>query len=58
MTPTPYTFTDNWYGDSYQFTTLREAKKEARKHTCGHSIHIYKQGTIVSVVKPNERPMP
>lgn len=55
---TMYTFIDNWYGDSFSFPTLRAAKKEAKNHTCGHSIAIYHNGDIVAIVKPNERPLP
>lgn len=53
-----YTFTDNWYGDSFTFPTLARAKREAKKHTYGHSIAIYNKGDIVAVVKPQENPLP
>ncbi len=51
-------FTDNWVGDVYKFDTLRQAKKEAKNHTCGHTIAIYCDGQIVSLVKPRENPLP
>ena len=53
-----YTFTDNWYGDVCTFDTLRKAKLEAKKHTCGHSIAIYHKGDIVAIIKPNENQLP
>lgn len=53
-----YYFTDNWVGDVYRFPSLREAKKEAKKHTCGHSIAIFHDMEIVAVVAPSERPLP
>jgi hypothetical protein len=53
-----YTFTDTWYGDVYQYSTLSAAKREAKKLTYGHSIAIYRKGEIVAIVKPNERPLP
>lgn len=53
-----YTFTDNWYGDVFSFPSLRQAKREARQHTCGHCIAIYHNGDIVSIVKPKENPLP
>lgn len=53
-----YTFTDTWYGDTYQYPTLLGAKRAAGKLTFGHSIAIYHKGEIVAIVKPNERPLP
>ena len=55
-----YYFTDNWVGNVYNFATIREAKKEAKKHTYGHSIAIYsrKSGSIVTFVAPRENPLP
>lgn len=53
-----YTFMDNWYGDIYEYRTKREAEREAKKHTNGHCVHIYKNGEIVSVIRPNENPLP
>jgi hypothetical protein len=51
-------FKDNWAGDIHNFDTLRQAKKEAKNHTLGHSIAIYSGGDIVAIVKPNETPLP
>jgi hypothetical protein len=53
-----YYFTDTWYGNVYEFRTLREAKREAKQMTCGHSIAIFRNGEIVSTVKPREKPFP
>lgn len=53
-----YSFRDTWYGDVFEFPTLRKAKREAQKMTCGHCIQIYKEGEIVAVVKPKENPLP
>ncbi len=53
-----YTFIDNWNGDKYEFQSLREAKKEAKRHTCGFCIYIYKGMEIVSIVEPRENPLP
>lgn len=53
-----YYFTDTWYGDVHQYRTLREAKREARKMTYGHSIVIYRDAQIVATVKPHENPLP
>lgn len=53
-----YYFLDNWYGDTYSFPTLSAAKKEAAKHTFGHSVPIHQGMEIVAVVEPRERPLP
>ena len=53
-----YRFRDNFSNDSYQFASLREAKKEAKYHTYGFSVYIYCNGEIVAVVDPNDKPLP
>lgn len=53
-----YTFRDTWYGDVYNCPTLSSAKREAKKHTYGHSIAIYHKGEIAAIVYPNEKPLP
>ena len=53
-----YRFQDNFSGDSYQFASLREAKKVAKKHTWGFPVYIYCDGDIVAVVDANDKPLP
>lgn len=53
-----YTFTDNFNGDKYSFATLREAKKEANKHTYGFPVYITKGMDIVAVIAPKDNPLP
>lgn len=53
-----YTFIDNWCGDHYEFSTFQEAKKEAKNHTCGFPVYIYKGSQIVAIVPPKENPLP
>lgn len=53
-----YTFRDNWVGNNYSFPTLREAKREAERHTCGFSVYIYHKGEIAAIVPPRENPLP
>lgn len=53
-----YTFQDNWVGDNHQYSTLREAKKEAKRYTFGHCIYIYHKGETVAIVPPREKPLP
>ncbi len=53
-----YTFRDNWYGDVSSYPTLKEAKREAQKHTYGHRIAIYRGMDIVAIVNPDEDPLP
>ena len=35
-----------------------EAKKEAKNHTCGFPVYIYKGSQIVAIVPPKENPLP
>jgi hypothetical protein len=49
-----YYYKDNWSGDIHQFSTLREAKKEAKKED-GNSIAIFKGLDCVEIVKSNGR---
>lgn len=51
-------FLDNWCGDTHEYRTLREAKKEARKCTYGHSVSIHHNGAIVAVIEAKENPLP
>ena len=53
-----YRFRDNFYGDSYQFVSLREAKQAAKQLTFGNPIYIYRDRDIVAVVNPNDKPLP
>lgn len=52
-----YYFKDNWNGDIHHFDTFSEARKAAEKNTFGHPILIFRQGEIVKVVPPKERPL-
>lgn len=54
-----YHFLDNWNNGLHEFDTLREAKREARRHTCGFTLYIYDDtGKQVATVPPAERPFP
>ena len=53
-----YTFRDNFSNDRYEFVSLREAKKEAKKYTYGFPIYIFEKGNIVAVVEANDKPLP
>ena len=53
-----YTFQDNFSGDRYEFVSLIEAKKAAKKHTYGFPIYIYDRGEIAAIVNPNDKPIP
>lgn len=52
-----YRFQDNFYGDSYQFASLIEAKKAAKQLTFGNPIYIYRDRDIVAVVEANDKPL-
>lgn len=52
-------FLDNWNNGLHEFDTIREAKREARRHTCGFTLYIYDDtGKQVATVPPAERPFP
>ena len=54
-----YRFRDNFYGDSYQYASLREAKQAAKQLTFGYPIYIYgSNGSIVAVVEAKDKPLP
>ena len=53
-----YRFRDNFYGDSYHFASLREAKQAAKHLTFGYPIYIFRDRDIVAVVNPNDTPLP
>ena len=53
-----YRFRDNFYGDSHQFVSLREAKQAAKQLTFGYPIYIFSGNSIVAVVKANDKPLP
>ena len=53
-----YRFQDNFNGDRYQFVTLREAKKAAKKHTWGFPVYIYCGRDIAAIVNPEDKPLP
>lgn len=53
-----YHFLDNWVGNCYEFSTLREAKREAQKRTYGFCIHIYCDGKVVATIEPKDQPLP
>lgn len=53
-----YRFQDNFYGDSYQFASLIEAKQAAKQLTYGNPIYIFNDGDIVAVVEAKDKPLP
>lgn len=53
-----YRFRDNFSGDSYEFVSLIDAKKEAKHLTFGYPIYIYCNGEIAAVVDANDKPLP